>query len=145
MIESELLKISKLNNFSNVYEKNFNLNSDKKIVFQGKMSIPSLEIGKIDIKGMYNIYKNSERFINPIFVLENENKYKIKYNIKKSSGRGSPAAPVHNRSVPATSWPHRTGSSAPAYWTHHAALRYWDIYYTPSGLPHCSLPFREPR
>ena len=86
MIESELLKISKLNNFSNVYEKNFNLNSDKKIVFQGKMTIPSLEIGKIDIKGMYNIYKNSERYITPIFVLENENKYKIKYNIKKSSG-----------------------------------------------------------
>ena len=35
---------------------------------------------------MYNIYKNSERYITPIFVLENENKYKIKYNIKKSNG-----------------------------------------------------------
>ena len=46
-----------------------------------------MDIGTIDIKGSFSLFKHSERFISPVLSLESENNFKIKYNLMKKSAK----------------------------------------------------------
>ena len=85
MNDFEILKSAEVQNFNQCYDKNLNINQDKKVVFSARSSLSSLDFGHIDINGMFSLFKNSERYITPILILENENFFKIKYNLTKSS------------------------------------------------------------
>ena len=85
MNDFEILKSAEVQNFNQCYDKNLNLNQDKKVVFSARSSLSSLDFGHIDINGMFSLFKNSERYITPILNLEKENFFKIKYNLIKSS------------------------------------------------------------
>lgn len=87
MVEYEIIKASGLQNFLQTYSKNFSLPQEKKIFFSAQSTLPAMDIGTIDIKGTFSLFKHSERFISPVLSLESENNFKIKYNLMKKSAK----------------------------------------------------------
>lgn len=87
MADYEIIKASGLQNFLQTYNKNFNLPQEKKILFSAQQTLPAMDIGTIDIKGTFSLFKHSERFISPVLSLESENNFKIKYNLMKKSAK----------------------------------------------------------
>ena len=87
MADYEIIKASGLQNFLQTYNKNFNLPQEKKIFFSAQQTLPAMDIGTIDIKGTFSLFKHSERFISPVLSLESENNFKIKYNLMKKSAK----------------------------------------------------------
>lgn len=87
MAEYDIIKASGLQNFLQTYNKNFSLPQDKKIFFSAQSTLPAMDIGTIDIKGSFSLFKHSERFISPVLSLESENNFKIKYNLMKKSAK----------------------------------------------------------
>ena len=87
MAEYGIIKASGLQNFLQIYSKNFTLPQEKKIVFSAQSTLPAMDIGTIDIKGSFSLFKHSERFISPVLSLESENNFKIKYNLMKKSAK----------------------------------------------------------
>ena len=87
MAEYEIIKASGLQNFLQLYNKNFSLPQEKKIFFSAQSTLPAMDIGTIDIKGTFSLFKHSERFISPVLSLESENNFKIKYNLMKKCAK----------------------------------------------------------
>ena len=85
MIEQDILKASNLQNMLQLYDKNFNLQQEKKVLISARTNIPGLLLGSLEMKGLFSLFKNSERFISPILTLESDNDCKIKYYLLKNS------------------------------------------------------------
>lgn len=88
MINFGILKASGLKSFIQCFDKNFTPNQEKKenkIIVTAKTVIPSSEFGHINIKGLFSLFKPSERYISPILSLEHENYFQINYNLLKNS------------------------------------------------------------
>ena len=88
MIDFGILKASGLKYFIQCFDKNFTPSQEKKenkVVVSAKTSIPAKELGHINIKGIFSLFKSSERFISPILSLEHENYFQINYNLLKNS------------------------------------------------------------
>ena len=87
MSEYDVIKSSGLQNFLQTYCKNYSLPQDKKIFCSAQSSLPAMDIGNINIKGSFSLFKHSERYISPVLSLESENNFKIKYNLMKKSAK----------------------------------------------------------
>ena len=87
MAEYEIIKASGLQNFLQTYNKNFTLPQDRKIFFSFQSTLPAMDMGSIDIKGSFSLFKQSERYISPVLSLESENNFKIMYNLMKKSAK----------------------------------------------------------
>ena len=77
MAEYEIIKASGLQNFLQTYNKNFTLPQDRKIFFSIQSTLPAMDMGSIDIKGSFSLFKPTERYISPVLSLESENNFKI--------------------------------------------------------------------
>ena len=87
MAEYEIIKASGLQNFLQTYNKNFTLPQDRKIFFSIQSTLPAMDMGSIDIKGSFSLFKPTERYISPVLSLESENNFKIMYNLMKKSAK----------------------------------------------------------
>ena len=87
MAEYEIIKASGLQNFLQTYNKDFTLPQDRKIFFSIQSTLPAMDMGSIDIKGSFSLFKPTERYISPVLSLESENNFKIMYNLMKKSAK----------------------------------------------------------
>ena len=53
MNDFEILKSAEVQNFNQCYDKNLNLNQEKKVIFSARSSLSSLDFGHLDINGFF--------------------------------------------------------------------------------------------
>lgn len=85
MTDFDLLKAAGFTPFNHLIDKNFNMGQERKVIISGKAAFPSLDIGRANVKGVFSLFRSTERYITPLLSIDHENFFKIKYNCLKSS------------------------------------------------------------
>ena len=88
MSDTEILKSTRLKHFMHCYDKGYSLTQSKKVLLSANTIIPTLDLGALNFKGQFSLFKYSECFISTHLAIDHtnpNNTLNIKYNLLKNS------------------------------------------------------------